>query len=306
MSVRMLRSAAVVAVLALSVAGAAAAAEGGAVKKPRLAVLSFDSSHISSSHAWLASSVVNGMFETQLVKTGKFTVVERKRLEEVMKEQGLGLSGALDPMTAAKVGKILGVEMVLVGDITQLAVKQVGGRAAWMGGGSKNTLEGALDVRLVSTTTAAILFAETEKNADASFKLEVLGIGGGTDFDETKIDKVFRPCVERLAQKMAEQADTLVAGMRGGEGFTAKVANVAGSKIYLNAGSNEGVNVGDTFEIYRKGAEIRDPDTGAVLDVEMTLIGKVIVTEVKEKVAIASVQSGTGFQAGDIVKPPKG
>ena len=63
-------------------------------KKPRIAVLPFDSSHISSAHASLATSVVNGMFETQLVKTGKFTVIERKRIEAVLSEQGLGLSGA--------------------------------------------------------------------------------------------------------------------------------------------------------------------------------------------------------------------
>jgi curli biogenesis system outer membrane secretion channel CsgG len=289
------------AALALALAAPPALAQE---KKLRIAVLPFDSSHISSNSASLSTSVVNGMFETELVKTGKFIVIERKRLEAVMQEQGLHLSGAVDPATAVKVGKILGVELILTGDITKLGVKQSGAQGFKLGG-SKNTLEGAIDVRLISTQTAQIVFADTSENSDASFKLNFMGRSGGTDFDETKIDKVFRPCVQDMVKKIAEKSGRVVGEMRGSEGLTAKIANVAAGKIYLNVGAGEGIKVGQTFEIFRQGEEIRDPDTGAVLDVEMTLIGKIIVTEVKDKVSIASAQSGTGFQKGDIAKPPK-
>lgn len=306
MKVKLHRHAALGCALALAAAALAPAALAQE-KKPRIAVLPFDSSHISTNNASLSTSVVNGMFETELVKTGKFTVIERKRIQDVMHEQGLGLSGAVDPMTAAKVGKVLGVELILTGDITKLGVKQSGGHTGFLGGagGSKNTLEGGLDVRLISTSTAQIVFADNAQNADASFKLNFRGTGGGTDFDETKIDKVFRPCVVKLAQAMAAKTGDLVGQMRGGGGLSAKIANVSGEKIYLNAGAGEGIKVGDVFEVYRQGEEIRDPDTGAVLDVETKLIGKIIVTEVKDKVSIATGQGGSGFQKGDIVKPPK-
>src|SRR5512139_2622372 len=46
---------------------------------------------------------------TELVKTGKFIVVERDRLDKVMEEQKLGQSGVIDPATAAQVGKVLGL-----------------------------------------------------------------------------------------------------------------------------------------------------------------------------------------------------
>jgi curli biogenesis system outer membrane secretion channel CsgG len=276
-------------------------------KKPRIAVLPFDSSHISTSYASLSTSVVNGMFETELFKTGKFIVVERKRIQDVMKEQGLGLSGAVDATTAAKVGKILGVELILTGDITSLGVKQSGAHTGFLGGagGSKNTLQGGLDIRLISTTSTQIVFADNAQNTDSSMKISVFGTGGGVDFDETKIDKVFRPCVVQLCQKMAGKVGDMVGEMRGGGGLAGKIANVSGEKIYLNIDSGEGVKVGDAFEVYRQGEEIRDPDTGAVLDVETKLIGKIIVTEVKDKVSIASSQSGSGFQKGDVIRPPK-
>ncbi len=271
-------------------------------KKPRIAVLPFDSTHISSGYAHLSSSVVNGMFETQLVKTQKFTVIERKRIDEVLAEQGRGASGAVDATTAAKIGRILGVELILVGDITKLGVRQSGG-SSYSFGASKNTLEGAHDVRLVNTSTAEIVFAETAANEDSSFKVRVFGAGGGVDFDETKIDKVFRPCVEELAQKMAAGSENLVSSLRGSGGLEAKIANVSGDKIYLNKGASEGIKAGDLFDVFRVGKEIKDPDTGAVLDVEMTLVGRIVVKEVKDKVAIASPQSGSGFQGGDVAKP---
>ena len=274
-------------------------------KKPRLAVLSFDSSRIDSGYAHLSSSVVNGMFETQLVKTGKFSVVERKRIEEVLAEQGLGLSGAVDPGTAARVGKILGVELILVGDITALGMRKSGGGTG-MFGGSKTTLEGALDVRLVSTTTAQIVFAETANNSDSNFNIRAFGVGGGVDFDETMIDKVFRPVVSDLSQQMAGKVGEIVGNMRGGGGgISGKIANVVGANIYINQGSNEGVKVGDVFDVFRTGEEIRDPDTGAVLDVIESLVGRIIITSVKEKVSIGTAQSGGGFQSGDVVRPPK-
>jgi curli biogenesis system outer membrane secretion channel CsgG len=272
-------------------------------KKPRIAVLPFDSSRIDSAHAHLTTNVVNGMFETQLVKTKKFDVIERKRIEDVLKEQGLGLSGAVDPTTAVQVGKILGVELILTGDITALGVRKAGGGGRLFGG-SKRTVEGALDVRLVNTKTAQIVFAEVAKHEDSSYKVKMFGVGGGVDFDDTAIEKVFRPCVTDLSKQMADQIGDIVSGLRGGGGaVVGKIANVIGGKIYINKGANEGVKVGDVFEVFRTGQEIRDPDTGAVLDVEEDLIGRIIITQVKEKVSIGSGQGGGGFQSGDVVRP---
>ena len=44
-----------------------------------------------------------------------FSVIEREKLDLVMKEQGLGAAGALDPQSAAKVGRILGVKYIVTG-----------------------------------------------------------------------------------------------------------------------------------------------------------------------------------------------
>jgi len=49
-----------------------------------------------------------------------FKVTERARLEEVLKEQKLGLSGAVESATAAKVGQLLGARLVILGSVARL------------------------------------------------------------------------------------------------------------------------------------------------------------------------------------------
>src|SRR5688500_18386666 len=58
-------------------------------------------------------SAASDVLITELVKSGKFIVVERSRLETLMGEQKLGMSGAIDATTAAKVGKVLGLNAIV-------------------------------------------------------------------------------------------------------------------------------------------------------------------------------------------------
>ena len=52
-----------------------------------------------------------------LVNAGKLLIIERSRLDEVLKEQNLSLSGAVDAGTAARIGKLLSVDAVVIGTI---------------------------------------------------------------------------------------------------------------------------------------------------------------------------------------------
>ena len=81
------------------------------------------------------------------------------------------------------------------------------------------------------------------------------------------------------------------------------VVLVKGDKVIINRGSREGVAVGRTFKV---GAveELVDPDTGEVLDSEMTEVGTIKVTKTKEKIAYCAPISGAGkIQKGMSVFP---
>lgn len=55
-----------------------------------------------------------------LLKTGAFKMVERNQLNEAMKEQNLGLSGAVDSKTAANIGQVLGAKLLVMGNVIKM------------------------------------------------------------------------------------------------------------------------------------------------------------------------------------------
>lgn len=66
----------------------------------------------------VAGNAVADEFVLQLMMMN-FDVVERFRLQSVMKEQDLGASGRIDPATAKKIGKLVGADVILTGTVTQ-------------------------------------------------------------------------------------------------------------------------------------------------------------------------------------------
>ena len=102
-----------------------AAGKGG--REPRIAVLEFKNK--ADNQWWYhgGADAAQDVFVTELVKSGKFRVVEREQLEALMKEKGLTLSGDVDPKTAVRVGKLLGVNYLLTGAVTEYGNTNVGG-----------------------------------------------------------------------------------------------------------------------------------------------------------------------------------
>src|SRR5678815_5109639 len=147
-----------IAVLAVAVAGAAS-------DKPRIAVLEFKN---KADNQWWwhgGAEAAQDVFVTELVKSGKFRVVEREQLEALMQEKGLTLSGDVDPKTAVKVGKLLGVNYLLTGAVTEYGTTGTNVDTPWVGNlpsvsVGKKTFTAAMNARLIDTSTGEIVWAD--------------------------------------------------------------------------------------------------------------------------------------------------
>jgi curli biogenesis system outer membrane secretion channel CsgG len=277
--------------------------------KPRVAILEFKDK-TSHYYSWYeAGRAAQDMFVTELVKSGKYRVIDREQLASLMQEKNLSLSGDIDPKTAVKAGKLLGVEYFVTGALTELGVANRGARVPGFGGlpsvrvGSQK-MDASIDARLINTTTGEIIWADTAKEETSDASVYVAGAGGGVE-DQRKLDRVLRPVVVKLAASMAK-AETPTSGLGGAgdaSGVAGKIANVEGGNVFLNVGAEAGVKEGDTFDVYRVGKVIKDPDTGEVLGADETKVGKVKVTKVMgARLSTASVVSGSGFKPGDTIK----
>jgi len=63
-------------------------------------------------------------FETDFALISKLKVVERDKIDYILKEIELGESGKVSPAAAVQAGKLLGAQLMVFGSITQLDAKE--------------------------------------------------------------------------------------------------------------------------------------------------------------------------------------
>ncbi len=294
-------------------------------QKRRVALLDFDFGSVQHwwSGNWDIGKGVADMVVTNLAKDGTFSVFERKRLDSLLQEQNFSNSDRANPSSAAKIGKMAGVNAMIMGSITQFGLEDkgfklggIGGRLGGFGGGGIGKKEGkasvAIDARLVDVNTGEILAVAAGKGSSkrSGLLLGGGGAGGGgfgaggidmgsSNFQDTILGEATRMAVEDLVAQLVSQAGKVEATKVHVEGM---IADATGGTIIINAGKNNGVSVGMKLAVERVGKEIKDPATGKVLRKVTTPIGEIEITEADDVSAVAKVVSGQGFKVGDIVK----
>jgi len=298
-------------------------------RKKRVAIFDFDYATVHSGVAAIFGTDVDvgrgisDLLVTYLVKDGSYSVIERKALDKILAEQNFSNSDRANPTSAAKIGKLLGVDAIIVGSITQFGNEtkntNVGGAGGnWGGfglggfGKKKSKAIVALTARIVDIDTGEILAVAEGKGESARESTSLLGGGGNwhgfgaghadfgsSDFQSTIIGEAVKAAVEKTSGEVIAGKDKLVARTVTVQGL---IAAVEGAQLILNVGGKHGVKVGDQLSVERVTKEIKDPSSGAVLRRLSTPVGVVKVTDVDEISSIATAVSGAGFKTGDAVK----
>jgi curli biogenesis system outer membrane secretion channel CsgG len=316
-----------VSVLLLALAVGAGTLAAQAPTKRRIAVLDFDYATV---HQWVydifgsdqdIGKGIADMLVTNLVRNGTYSVIERKQLDQVLREQNFQQSGRADPSSAVQLAKILGVDAIIIGSITQFGRDDkklgVGGAGVHVGGigiggfGKKSAKAVVqIDARIVSTTTAEILGVATGHGESKRSGLTLAGglaIGGtggagvldmgSSNFANTIIGEATRLAVDSLTGQLAAASggiqETKVE-------IRALVADVSGGEVTINLGTGAGVKVGAEYDVVRPGREIKDPATGRVLRRTTTPVGKLKVTQADEGSATGTLTGGPA-RVGDCV-----
>ncbi|HQO09603.1 MAG TPA: CsgG/HfaB family protein [Clostridiales bacterium] len=85
--------------------------------RPRVAILDFKATGVSSEHA----EIVTEIFRSKVITSSVFDVLERKNLENIMMENSLALSGLVEK--PAEIGKLLGAEYLITGSFMKMGNK---------------------------------------------------------------------------------------------------------------------------------------------------------------------------------------
>lgn len=86
-----------------------------------IAVMDFISRDVPPSVAYNVSELIR----TELINTGKYTVLERSQVKEILKEQGLQQTGCTETSCAVQIGKLLSARKILIGSVMKLGAKLI-------------------------------------------------------------------------------------------------------------------------------------------------------------------------------------
>lgn len=137
------------------------------------------------------------------VKTDFYSIIERDQLQKVLKEQRLSLSGAIDESSAAEVGKILGLDIIIMGEVSYSSVDEKGSSLLGLASSSgsncltrKVTARGTM--KMVSVETAEIIGTKTAEEVYSIYKCD----------DQRsaipKADEMAKTCMYKIARQFTD------------------------------------------------------------------------------------------------------
>jgi len=293
-------------ILCMAVSFAAYCPDVLAAGKLRVSVTAFKN---KVKHVYGGRNIGKGMAEmltTELARTGRFIVLERIAIGDVVGEQALGQSGLVRQESAARSGQMLGAQVIIRGAVTEFsdAASGVGGgvqiKRFGMSGQSKNAHVG-VDVRVIDAATGQVI-ASTYASAKArsaggrvSYASPNFQIGGGM-FSSTPLGQATRSAI-------ADAVSFITASLaRQDLAPKLRIVKVDGSRIYVNGGRDAGLYRGAQLFVYSEGESLIDPETGMNLGSSDEQTGIIEIETVKEKFSIGYPVTGRRFRRGDLLK----
>ena len=222
--------------------------------------------NIESSEA-VTEGIVSALYDS-----GRFVVVERDRMNVVLQEVGFQTSGVVDSNKAVEVGKMLGVQYLVIGKVT--VAKTMRNDLSFRGRFSASI---ALNYRIVDIQTGEIKFVGNAKSVG---------------FANENRDAALYDAGKKVGIKALKNIQLDV---------TANVAEIHENMIYIDVGTGGGFLKGDKLVILRETTPLEI--NGKIVGMKEINVGTAKVTEVHEGYSICEVtKSSTEIKKGDIVK----
>jgi len=223
------------------------------------------------------------IFTSQLVKTGKFKVLDANLFEKKLDENKNG-----DAIEAAK---YIGAHYLLSGNISEAGIAEKGGTILGFGGKS---VEGTVRVNfiLTNTTNGEIVLSETALGTESQGGVTLFGSDVGAKKDlglllSAALKVAADSCVEKIEKAVGDLSNYPI---------ECDLALNEGT-IYLSKGKDDGINVGDEFEVIGIGKKIK---IGSKEIVEKFKKGFIKVNNVSQDYATAASSSGFTVIEGDL------
>ncbi len=172
--------------------------------KPRIAVEAFEFKAARGGNQ--IGRGMSDMLADALFNSGRFIVLEREHIKDVIREQDFDASGRVRQDTAAPIGQIEGAQLLIRGSVTEFEPNCRGGSVLIFG--AKQACV-AINLRIVDAATGRVVNATTVQGTSATvgggliFATGPLPVGLG-GWSKTPMEKAIRHCIDTAVKYIAQ------------------------------------------------------------------------------------------------------
>ena len=152
-----------------------------------------------------------------------------------------------------------------------------------------------VDYAFSDNTTGRSLMVESGAGEYRKIATGALGLDKSS-FDPGLRDGALHDALAKVTGKVIHKLGSM--------SFQGRLLAVDGASLVLKAGRRSRLKEGTQLAVYRVNKVLVDPDNGQVLGYKESKVGVIQISDHRnENLSSATIVSGSGFRAGDVVKP---
>lgn len=215
---------------------------------------------------------------SKLVKTEKFIVLERPDLSKLEKEQKI---------VGAK--NLVGANSLILGSVTEFGRSETG-KSGFFSHTKVQVAKASVELRLVDVETGHVFFSASGSGEAKVESGEIAGFGSKAEYDASLNDRAISAAISSVIDQLIKKLED--------KPWQTSILKRNGENIIISGGSKQGIKVGDTLFVMKKGEKIKSAQTGFAIDLPPKPIAKIKIislfgtSEVNEG-AIGKIVSGS-------------
>jgi hypothetical protein len=235
-------------------------------------------------------------FRTELSKTRDY-IIDRSGLSLFGTSKEIYSGGGIKLSQLSRKARLSGINLVIYGRIPKAKVRQRSDEVGLVRK-TKSFAEATLELRIFDVHTNKEIFNEKELGNvnDDTFRFYMDDKEANLSYRQEILRYAVRVAARRFIPKVVKVGEKL--------DWTGRVAKILGNKIYLNAGRDAGLNIGDILKVVTEGSEIYDPETGAMIGMSKGVVKGTleVVDFFGPDGSVAILHSGGSVTEGDFVQ----
>jgi len=200
------------------------------------------------------------ILSARLAASEKFIMLEREDMDLINSELEMNNLGNLN----------IAADYLILGSISEFG-RNTTGEVGVFSRTKKQTAFAKVNIRLVDVSTGQVIYSEEGSGEAFSEVGTVLGAGSRAGYDSSLNDKVISAAISKLVNNIIENLTE--------KPWRSYILNIQNENIVIAGGKTQGINIGDTFNIFKKGDIVTNPQTGMKIELPGELIGKVKITQ---------------------------